>query len=142
MSDIEFRIDAEDVIQKLEKLGSLKAAEILARSAFSAGELVAAEIGRRAPDSGESRTSDRKKRKGKQYSFKLKEDIIVKNAKVDGRGVLVRTVVLPYYAQFVEKGTSKQPPQPFIKKGAQDAKPRAVQKFQEGVKQMVEESFR
>ncbi|HEY7822167.1 MAG TPA: HK97-gp10 family putative phage morphogenesis protein [Acidimicrobiia bacterium] len=142
MSSIEFKIDAEDVIRKLEKLGSLKAAEILAASAFQAGELVAEEMSRRAPDSGESRSSDRKKKNGKTYAFKLKEDIKVKNAKVDRRGVLVRTVVLPYYAQFVERGTSKQPPQPFIKKSAQSVKPQAVAKFQEGVKNMVEGSFR
>lgn len=142
MSSIQFKIDSEDVMRKLEKLGSLKAAEVLAASAFQAGELVAEEMRRRAPDSGESRTSNRKKKKGKAYAFKLKEDIKVKNAKVDRRGVLVRTVSLPYYTKFVERGTSKQSPNPFIKKAAQSVKPQAVAKFQEGVKNMVEDSFR
>lgn len=140
--DIEFRIDAEDLIRQLERLGGQKAGEILATAAYQAGELLAADMRRRAPNSGFGRSSPKKNIRGKQYSFKLKDDIIVKSAKVTPKSILVRTVALPFYGWMVEKGTSKQSPQPFMRKSSDAMRGQVLAKFQEGVATMVRDTAR
>jgi len=142
MSRFRLEVDSRELERALRKLGSERSGVILATAAYEAGELVTANIKRRAPDSGESRSSNRKKKKGKLYARKLSEDVLVKQAKIDHRGVLVRVVSLPYYTGFVERGTSKQPPQPYIRKASKDSEGQAQAKFRDGVQKMVQEAFR
>jgi len=66
----------------------------------------------------------------------------VKSAKVDARGVLVRVVSLPFYTGFVERGTSKQAPNPYVRRAGRQARPKANEEFQKGVRRMVEDAFR
>jgi len=143
MRAFRFEVDTAELERALRKLGAERSGVILAKSAYEAGQLVEANIKRRAPNSGESRSSNRKKNhKGKLYPFKLSEDVLVKEAKIDHRGVLVRVVSLPYYTGMVERGTSKQPPQPYIRKAAADSETEAQNHFTDGVKKMVEAAFR
>ena len=139
---VSIKFDARELERSLKKLGSLRAAEVLARAAYAGGEVTAEEIKRRAPNSGLGRGASRKKRNGKIYANKLSQDVVVKKAQIDQRGVLVRVVSLPYYTGMVEKGTSKQAPNPYIRRASRSVKPRATEKFIEGVRKMCEESFR
>ena len=136
------RFDAKELQRALKKLGAAKAQEVLARAAVEGAEVTADQIKRNAPDSGYSRESSKKSQNGKVYPGKLSRDVLVKSAKVDARGVLVRVVSLPFYTGFVERGTSKQAPNPYVRRAARQARPKANDKFQAGVKRMVEEAFR
>ena len=139
---VSVRFDAKELERSLKKLGSAKAQEILARSAFAGGEITAEEIMRRAPDSGIGRNSPDKSVRGKHYPGKLNKDVIVKQAKITARGVLVRVVSLPFYTRFVEFGTSNQAANPYVRRASRSARPKANDKFIEGVRNMVQDAFR
>jgi hypothetical protein len=142
---VEVRFDTSALDKALRRLSALQASETLARGVHAGMTLVAEEARRSAPDSGLSRDSTRKSmRGGKKYPHKLKDEILVKKVQVSHKRVLGRVVALPFYTGFVERGVPSRGirPNPFMRNSAQSRRGDAVKKFQDSVREMVEEALR
>lgn len=70
-----------------------------------------------APESDISYRSPKQKKWGADKPGNLKSKIVIKSAgkEKESGGVRVRLVALPWYAKFVEYGTSKMSAQPFMR---------------------------
>jgi HK97 gp10 family phage protein len=133
MSTIRFEVDNKELIRALERLGGQEASAILAKGVLEGTEIIRDEIKRTAPDSG----LPVKRFRGEDYTLKLRKDVIVKEVVVKPTSLLGRVVALPFYAIFVERGTSKMRPNPFMRKATDRKRPQAVQAFRDAVERMV-----
>lgn len=136
-SSVKIEFDDKEVRALFKKLGAEASFAAVAAAVTTGAEIVADEIRASAPDSGLPRSSRRKQKGGQSYPYKLSVDIAPKQAVVKNDRVYGMTLSLPYYAQMVERGTSKMAPRPFIRPATDRARPKAVEAVKAAIAALV-----